>query len=255
MNQIKNLFLVFVLVTCSFANALPSRSQKKVAEVFEEEKACFLLKSPQAKRPEIKWGGKQCQEALSPEESFYLPLSLIATDLGMLQDEKTLFKWDGIRHENPLWNKDQFVTDWIQNRVGWVTERLVNQIGIEPLQKYFSVFNYGNRNSKLNSLKITPVQQLEFIEGFFGQSLGVKTSSWQLPKKLFYLGKFRNGVEVWGQKASGKNYAWFVGHLVRGAEQWNFVSLILGPAPSKEAVTAERAQALSMDALTQLEIF
>lgn len=248
---------VFLLVAgmSSLSRALPSGAQKKVADVFETEKACFLLKSPQSRKPEVRWGGRHCQESLAPEESVFLPLSLIATDLGMLQDEKTLFKWDGTRYENPLWNKDQFVTDWIQNRVGWVTERLFTQLGSEPLQKYFSLFNFGNKDSSIQKLKISPAQQLEFAERFFAESLEVKTTSWPLAKKLFYLGKFRNGVEVWGQKGSGKNHAWFVGHLVRGTEQWNLVSLILGPAPSKEPVTAERAQALSMDALTQLQLF
>ncbi|NBX93384.1 MAG: hypothetical protein EB078_13090 [Proteobacteria bacterium] len=237
------------------ALSLPAHSTNKIAEVFEGERACFLLKNSLSKNTDLKWGGRVCSKEVSPNQTFYLPLTLIANDLGLLQDEKTLFKWDGTHYENPTWNKDQFAVDWIQNRVDWVTERLTRQIGKEPLKKYLSMFRYGNESTDPRELKMSPVKQLAFAETFFQEAVQVKSTSWALTKKLFYIGKYRAGIEVWGQKGEDAETAWFVGQLRNQKESWTFVTLMTKGSGSKEPVTSERAQALSMDALTQLKLF
>lgn len=241
------LLIVWNVAVVGMAQGHFSSSEKaKVAEVFQGEKACFLLRAPQSSRYSVEVNQALCQSTVLGNEGLLLPLSVVAAERGLIQDEKTLFKWDGIKHSNPSWNKDQFVTEWLQNRVGWVTDRLLLQIGESSFHADLNRFSWKTRTS-LKDLN-------RFSETLFLGKLPVKPAAQQLALRLFYIGKYRFGSEVWGQKGAGLDQAWFTGHIRVKNEDWIFTSL-LARSKSQEPLTAERAQALAMDALTQLELF
>lgn len=242
------LFFLFVMNSLGFGkNLLPIDANKKVAEAFEGERFCFLLKNKTSTTPSIRLGGKDCEGLYSSSETLFYPLVMLAIEKGLIQDEKTLFKWDGTRYNDKSWNKDQFVTDWLQNRAGWVTDRLLLQIGEESFKKAQERFGFKNPTSAMDLL--------QFSERFFTQELPIKNNFYDLGRRVFYIGKYRFGSEVWGQKALGKDSAWFAGHLSLQNQRWTVVTLLLPPKNSKEPWSAEKAQALSMDALTQLGLF
>lgn len=242
------LFFLLVMNPSGFGkNLLPIDANKKVTEAFEGERFCFLLKNKNSPTPTIKLGGKDCDGVYAASETLFYPLVMLAIEKGLIQDEKTLFKWDGTRYPDKNWNKDQFVTDWLQNRVGWVTDRLILQLGEEAFKKALVRFDFKN--------PLSPEDLLQFSERFFTQELPIKNNFYDLGRRLFYIGKYRFGSDVWGQKALGKEGAWFAGHLSLQNQRWTVVTLLLTPTKSKEAPTAERAQALSMDALTHLGLF
>jgi len=244
----KLFFSVLVFFAYEIQGALlPPDSLTKIQSVFGRERACFILKEKSAPKAEITFGKKLCENSFALGNRELFPLAIIATERGLIQDEKTLFKWDGTRYSNKLWNKDQFVTDWLQNQVGWVTDRLRLQIGNEPIEK-------GLKEFHLDSTASTE-ELLQFSERFFLGGLALKKGSGEVAKRFFYIGKYRYGTEVWGQKASGEDYAAFTGHLTLKNQAWTFVTLLKPSKESSEPVTAERAQALSMDVMTELGLF
>lgn len=241
-------FFIFAICSTSFSvNQLPPGALNKVKSILQNENACFTLKERSAPKPEIIFGKPLCEEAFSLGNRDLFPIAAIATDLGLIQDEKTLFKWDGTRYPNKLWNKDQFVTDWIQNQVSWVTDRLRLQIGSDVIKKYLKLFSLEEEPSTL--------QFSAFSERFFSGKLSTPKAKHDLVQRFFYIGKYRYGTEVWGGKSSGSGYASFSGHLVLKNQAWTFSTFIKPSKASTEPLTAERAQALSMDILTELGLF
>jgi len=242
---------IYFLLAFSFLRplsaGLPPDSLKRIQGVFGKESACFVLKEKAAAKNQITFGKKLCESSFELGNRALLPLAITATERGLIQDEKTLFKWDGTRYPNKLWNKDQFVTDWLQNQVSWVTDRLRLQIGADPIEKHLKEF-------QLDGL-VSTNRLLSFSEKFFLRTLPIKKETQEVARRFFYIGKYREGSEVWGQKASGEDYASFVGHLVLKNQAWTFTTLLKSSKESSEPVTAERAQALSMDALTELGLF
>lgn len=240
--------LVLFSVNSAFASfVLPKDSLKRVERVLGNENACFILKERTASKPGLVFGETICTKRFPLGNRALLPLSVIATESGLIQDEKTLFKWDGTVYPNRLWNKDQFVTDWLQNQVAWVTDRLHLQMGSQSIEKHLKNFQLEENTSTKVFLR--------FSEKFFLGALPVKQAVLELSKRFFYVGKYREGAEVWGQKASGDDYAGFTGHLAVKNSAWTF-TILLKPTPiNKEPLTAERAQALSMDVLTELGLF
>lgn len=220
--------------------------KNKVAQVFHGEKACFVLKPLNHSTPSLQVGKKICQKTQASEESLLFPLAVAAVEKGLIQDDKTLFKWDGIQHPNPAWNKDQFVTDWLNHQVAWVTDRLILQMGRSHWEASLKQWNW--QTSSLESSLSTFVSQL------FSGKLPVKPNAMAIAQKLFYLGKYRFGSEVWGIRGQANTQAWFTGRIKVKNQDWVFTT-ILTPSKSREPLTGERAQALNMDALTQLELF
>jgi len=240
-------FVLSAGIAFGASNHLPADSLKKVREVLQNETACFVLKEKSANKPEITFGKATCEETYPLGNRELMPLAALATDLGLIQDEKTLFKWDGTRYPNRLWNKDQFVTDWIQNQVAWVTDRLRLQIGSQAIEKYLAGVQLGGESST--------EKFLIFSERFFTGALPTSRAHQEVSKRFFFLGKYRFGSELWGQKASDLNHASFTGCLVSKNRVWTFSTHLSPSKNSKEPLTAERAQALSMDILTELGLF
>jgi len=241
------LFIFFWISSSLFAETPFTPAEKnKVAQVFHGEKACFVLKALNNPKPSLQIGKKICQNTKASDESLLFPLAVAAVEKGLIQDDKTLFKWDGIQHPNPAWNKDQFVTDWLHHQVAWVTDRLILQMGR----------NHWDASLKLWNWQTPSLEQslTTFVSSLFSGKLPVKPDALAIAQKLFYLGKFRFGAEVWGIRGQSKTQAWFTGLIKVKNQEWVFTT-ILTPSKSPEPLSGERAQALNMDALTQLELF
>lgn len=243
------LFLLIFWAVAPVLAAQPSftaAEKNKVAQVFHSEKACFVLKPLNSSKPSLQIGKTVCQKTQASEESLLFPIAVAAVEKGLIQDDKTLFKWDGIRHPDPAWNKDQFVTDWLQHQVAWVTDRLILQMGRNHWEDRLKQWNW--QDSSLEASLTT------FVSHLFSGKLPVKPDVLAIAQKLFYLGKYRFGSEVWGIRGQGKAQAWFTGLIKVKNQDWVFTT-ILTPSKSREPLSGEHAQALNMDALTQLELF
>ena len=68
---------------------------------------------------------------MPPCSTFKVPLSLMAFDQGILQDENTTYRWDGVDRGIPQVNRDTSAADWIKNSVVWYSQRLTPQLGPE----------------------------------------------------------------------------------------------------------------------------
>jgi len=241
-----SLITFFTMVSFS-ETPLPPNPTGKVSTIFQDEEACFLLKEKSSSSPLVAIGKEHCLKKLAASDLVLFPLVLYGIEKGIIHDEKTLFKWDGTLYPEKTWNKDQFVTDWLRNRTAWVTDRLLLQIGKEQLAKNFTRFHFSDPISS-NDL-------LTFTEKFFTEEPPIKNNFYQLAKRLFFLGKYRFGSEVWGQGSSNREFARFAGHLSLKNQRWTFITLLLPSKKSTEPLSPERAQALSMDALTELGLF
>lgn len=240
-------FVFFFAILSSLGFSLPSNAKGKVQKIFSAETACFLLISTAQSKPVLDHNENLCREAISVKNKILLPWVLMATEKGLVQDPKTLFKWDGVKHSKPEWNKDQFVTSWIENRVDWVTERILTQLGKKEVDRFFLELGFP--------VNPTAENLLLFSKAVFSEKMPLKPRALALSRELFYIGKFRYGTEVWGEKASSSDWALFLGQIESQGKRYHLATLLKSGGKSREPISAERAQALSMDALTELGLF
>lgn len=227
--------------------------------VHAAEAGCTLVLSYPDKQILMRDG--VCDERMSPMSSFKIPLAAMGYDAGILRDA-----------DNPLWlyeegftvNKadDLKATDptsWEKNSVVWYSQKLTGLLGMERFQAYVDRFKYGNSDLTghpgkkdglteawlMSSLKISPLEQADFIFKLLNDDLGVSARAGKLTRAIIPSFKGADGWDVQGKTGSGwwitdvkgvpdksKPLGWFVGWATKGERAVVFVRLYKGDKKS-----------------------
>jgi beta-lactamase class D len=175
-------------------------------------------------------------EAKLPASTFKIPNSLIALETGVVEDpDKDVFKWDGVVRSIEAWNRDHTLRSAIAVSAVPVYQEIARRIGAERMQKYLDLLEYGNRDIGggidrfwlTGSLRIDPVQQIDFIDRLRRGVLPVAKRSQDLVRDILPVTKvgdsvirFKSGLL---DAENGKpSLGWIVGWAEKGAAQTVF---------------------------------
>lgn len=248
-----------MLITTALSGTAGTITTKKFTDLFEKYNACFVLYSVSEDKVVTEYNpNNRCKERISPDSTFKIPLSLMAFDQGLI-NQNTVFKWDGIQRELPDWNQNLTPYTWLKFSSVWVSQRLSPQLGYARIKHYLAGFDYGNqdfsgdpgKNNGLtfawlgSSLKISGFEQLNFLKSMLANELPVSNESILNTKKNMYLGKLDNGADYYGKTGSGRHGrnerltnpsklrdGWFVGFIENGNQKYIFVSNLTDKTPA-----------------------
>lgn len=169
-----------------------------------------------------------------PASTFKIPNALIALETGVVKDaDNPVFKWDGVKREFEAWNKDHTLRTGFRASAVWQFQEIARQITGTRMRVYVSQFGYGNRDIGgpedafwlEGKLRISALQQVEFLERFYIGKLPVAPRSVGIVKDIMFLEK-SNGAVLRGKTGwipSGDHrIGWFVGWVERGEETYIF---------------------------------
>jgi len=194
-----------------------------------------------------------CDQRFSPASTFKVPLSLIGYDAGILSDEHTP-SWDYKPEFNAV-KRDQKTVDpviWERDSIIWYSREITRRLGAENFAGYVSKFDYGNNDVSGNpgkndglthswvssSLKITPVEQVDFLRKLLARKLPVSAKAYDMTSAIiptFQAG----GWTVHGKTGSTKlandadkimdrrSLGWFVGWAKKDGQQIVFARLVV----------------------------
>lgn len=195
-----------------------------------EAKDCFLVKE---KNKVLKNHG-YCQSSFAPNSTFKIALSLMGFDSGILATE-TLpsfpFKKE-YSHNINVCKGDHNPKTWMRDSCVWFSQALTKKLGMDKFHKFVNDFNYGNKDvsgdsgksngltqSWLNSsLKVTPEQQIQFLQNMIDLQLPVSLKAFEMTKKILFLQELPGGWKLYGKTGNGRNKSelqegWFVGWI------------------------------------------
>lgn len=198
------------------------------ASAFAETKCFLAIKNGQILSQE-----GNCKSRHSPASTFKVAISLMGYDSGILIDEfhpEWPFK-EGYLNYMPSWKQAQNPTTWIKYSCVWYSQLITQQLGLDKFESYVSKFHYGNMdisgdagqdngltNSWLaSSLKISCLEQAEFLRKLILNQLPVSEKAQLLTKKILYQENFANSWKLYGKTGSGPlsnsqgKFAWFIG--------------------------------------------
>jgi len=187
-------------------------------------------------------------ERVSPFSTFKIVLSLIGFDSEILLDEHRP-EWScGLQNQTA-----QTPQTWIKNSVVWYSQKLTRQLGLDRIKHYLLLFDYGNQDmcgdqAKENgltsawlnsSLKISPREQVDFLQKVLCGKLSISPHAVRMTKNLLYEQTLEDGWRLYGKTGSGSlrdvngvfsdNYsAWYVGWLEKGSQLFVFSLNIQG---------------------------
>lgn len=245
-------------LTLAFAGRAQENPQ--LAKYFANTKGCFLLYDLKQDKYVVRHNEEQCQKRLPPMSTFKVPNALIGLDLGILQDENTTYKWDGIQYQIKEWEQDQTLATAMTYSAVWYFQKIASQVGEDAYKQYLDKFKYGNKDISDglttfwlgSSLKITAEEQIDFLNRMYRNQLPVSPKSLETVKKILVLEKL-DDAELSGKTgtAKGEKLGWFVGHLDSQGKEFTFVTNI----EAESGATGRRAKAITKDLLKELRLY
>lgn len=212
-----------------------------------------------------------CTQRYTPASTFKLPIALMGADAGILQGphqpvwnyQPAYPDWGG-----EAWRQPTDPARWIKYSVVWYSQLTAKALGQERFQRYTTAFGYGNADVSgepgkhngtdgawiISSLRVSPLEQVDFLRKFVNRQLPVKAAAYDLAENLFEVGEV-DGWRMYGKTGTGSPgshgiytpanaYGWFVGWARKDDRQLVFVRLL-----QDEGATQPNAGLRARDAL------
>jgi beta-lactamase class D len=168
---------------------------------------------------------KRCDKGYLPASTFKIPNSIIALETGVVENDSTLFKWNGEKRRLPVWEQDLIFRDAFQFSCVPCYQEIARKIGVKRMNEYLLKLNYGNMVVDSGNLdrfwlegesSISMNQQLNFLNRFYETKLPISKRTYEIMKRLLLIEsndswKF-SGKTGWAIR-KGNNVGWFTGYL------------------------------------------
>lgn len=196
--------------------------------------------------------GPHLDERISPCSSFKIFLSLMGYDSGILKDEVTP-TWnfqDGYDDYLESWKVPLNPRNWMKHSCLWYSKNIAQDLGLKKIENYLDLMEYGNKDMSggfhppeplgvawiCSSLKISPREQVDFIQDMVLGKLAFSLKAVEMTKNLIYIEELQGGWKLFGKTGwSGHDickdgitleHGWFVGWIEKDGQFYPFAYLI-----------------------------
>jgi beta-lactamase class D len=173
-------------------------------------------------------------------------------DAEILKDENTpIFDFqEGYDDFLNSWKAPQSPKSWMTHSCVWFSKLLAVQLGLETFQRYLALLEYGNQDASkelaklgptnpvwiCSSLKISPKEQVHFIQKMINQELPISLHALKMTKALLFKETLPGEWQLFGKTGwSGSDitkdgqaleHSWFVGWIEKDHNFFPFAYLI-----------------------------
>lgn len=203
-----------------------------------------------------------CDTRRPPFSTFKVALALMGFDSGILQSKDSpvwpckeeYFSKEQVAKIGPWyttkfaqkynWIGDQTPATFMKNSVVWFSHQITQRIGEQKFQDYVNRLDYGNKDvsgveGKNNgllvswlgtSLKISPREQVEFLEKLLTNNLDVSSHAHETTREIMNRDEDWNGWKLFGKTGGGSGpTGWFIGWIEKDGQQIIFAHYIQLP--------------------------
>ena len=240
MKLITNIFFIVIatviLTSCGLKKAKIDDNLKKY---FDEQavEGCFTMLDNRDGSITI-YNMAMDTTRYSPASTFKIANSLIGLETGKITSEKMLIKWDGVKRDNELWNKDMEMTEAFKVSCVPYYQEVARRIGADSMKHFIDTLSYGNKNMSgpidsfwlNNNLKISPDEQLGFLKRLYFDQLPFRKGTQQQVRDVMlqedntaYKLSYKTG---WGVHTDGDQIGWLVGWVEENRHVYFFSTLV-----------------------------
>lgn len=194
------------------------------------------------------------EEGYIPASTFKIPNSLIALELGIMEDAKTMIFWDGIERSISAWNKDMTFGEALQVSCVPCYQQIARKVGVENYHVLLNKLDYGNMDVQVNNLdqfwlrgesKISPKEQLNFLKKLYKEELPLSNRSMRIVKDMLLLEETEEyrlfGKTGWAVNGM-YNVGWFVGWVENASGTYFFVTHVHALSPKEDLFIRSRKE-------------
>lgn len=173
-----------------------------------------------------------------PASTFKILNTLIALDEHAIAGDEEILKWDGKDRGIPAWNHDQTLETAFKSSCVWAYQELARRVGTDKYAAHLKKAAYGNAIAGpelttfwlIGDLKISAVEQIEFLKKVYLKQLAYRPSSYRTLQKIMVLEQ-TPAYTLWAKTGWALDLpypqvGWFVGYVAAGDKVWLFATNI-----------------------------
>lgn len=169
----------------------------------------------------------------NPASTFKIINALIALEEGVLKDEKQIVKFIGIENIDTLKYgnrtdifKDMDLEEAFKKSAVWFNLEIAKKVGREKYKEYITASGWGNMDFSEPGLdfwnfgpfKVTPVQQIDFLQKLYEGKLGFSKRNQDIVKRIMIAETTPQytirGKTGWATNAT-EDMGWWIGYVER----------------------------------------
>ena len=172
-----------------------------------------------------------------PASTFKIPNTLIGLEAGVI-DTGYIFRWKGEKRRLPQWERDLTLTEAFRVSCVPCYQEIARKTGLKRMNGYLSKLRFGAMDVNAGNLdlfwlegssRITPRQQVDFLERLYREELPLKKSVMQAVRRIMVnevtAGYTLSGKTGWAVR-NGNNYGWFVGWIETKGKVYFIATLV-----------------------------
>jgi len=145
----------------------------------------------------IIFNNKRASTRFSPFSTFKIPNSIIAIETSIIPNINQIITWDHQKYPEEdwwpkTWNDEHNLKSAFKYSVVPIYRHIATMVGIEKMKSYIDAFNYGNKDISSGidnfwldgSLKISAVEQIDFLKKFYNNQLSISSRTKNLVKTI-----------------------------------------------------------------------
>ncbi|MFK8007716.1 MAG: class D beta-lactamase [Saprospiraceae bacterium] len=186
---------------------------------------------------------ERANQGFLPASTFKIPNSIIALETGVVEDENTIFKWDGEKRNLKIWEEDLTFTNALRKSCVPCYQDIARRVGVQRMNEYLEKLDYKNMVVDSSNLdlfwlegdsRITAMEQIDFLSRFYHSKLPISKRTEKIVKDMMFYDEQptykMSGKTGWSIR-NGNNLGWFVGYIEKGNERY-FVATNVDPKES-----------------------
>ncbi|PWJ43010.1 class D beta-lactamase [Sediminitomix flava] len=171
-----------------------------------------------------------------PASTFKIPNSIIALETGVVENDSTLFKWNGEKRAMKIWEQDLIFRNAFHYSCVPCYQEIAREIGVKRMNEYLDKLDYGNMEVDSSNIdlfwlrgnsKISPFQQIDFLKRFYQSELPISSRTEVIMKKIMIIEENSayqlSGKTGWSTDKNINN-GWFVGYIKKGNKVYFFAN-------------------------------
>lgn len=176
---------------------------------------------------------ERAKRAFIPASTYKIPHTLIALDLGIIESEASLLRWDGMTRGVENWNQDMTFKEAFHYSCVPCYQQIARQVGVEKMNQYLEGFNYGRMMVDSSSLDmfwlegasaISQFNQIAFLQKLHDSELPISERTELMAKSMMVVqegGDYRTLAKT-GLSLSG--VGWYVGYVFKEDQVYYFAT-------------------------------
>lgn len=213
---------------------------------------CFILFDPQENKYSI-YNDSLVDVGFTPASTFKICNSLIGLETGVIKDENFVLPWDKKVRKNTSWNADTDLKSAIKNSTVWYYQELARRVGGERMKYWLDTLQYGTCDTSggidqfwlRGGLKITPRQQIEFVQKLYHRTLPMSPRSMDIVNQILFVNDTL-GYELYAKTGWGfqdnTDIGWYVGFAKTKKGIYYFAKLVLCDDPNNPDFARARVE-------------